>query len=104
MQAQSGVSYIPSSGSVQFADGEKEAIAFVNVYKDVFLTVDSTFSVELTDATYIGVGGTLPAYLKTHLFKDVYISINHVDINIYPLTMECNAPLSMFIWKGRNIK
>ena len=27
-----------------------------------------------------------------------------MDINIYPLTMECNAPLSMFIWKGRNIK
>ena len=34
----------------------------------------------------------------------MYISINYVDINIYPLTMECNAPLSMFIWKGRNIK
>ena len=30
----------------------------------------------------------------------MYISINYVDINIYPLTMECNAPLSMFIWKG----
>ena len=28
--------------------------------------------------------------LKTYLFKDVYM-------NIYPLTMECNAPLSMFI-------
>ena len=37
--------------------------------------------------------------LKTHLFKDVYM-----DIKIYPLTMESNAPLSMFIWKGRNIK
>ena len=34
----------------------------------------------------------------------MYISTNYVDINIYPLTMECNAPLSMFIWKGRNIK
>ena len=22
----------------------------------------------------------------------MYISINYVDINIYPLTMECNAP------------
>ena len=32
------------------------------------------------------------------------ISINYVDINIYPLTMECNAPLSMLIWKGHNIK
>ena len=27
----------------------------------------------------------------------MYISINSVDINIYPLTMECNVPLSMFI-------
>ena len=34
----------------------------------------------------------------------MYISINYVDINIYPLTMECNAPLSMFIWEGHNIK
>ena len=25
-----------------------------------------------------------------------------MDINIYPFTIECNAPLSMFIWKGRN--
>ena len=29
----------------------------------------------------------------------MYISINYVDINIYRLTMECNAPLSMFIWE-----
>ena len=27
-----------------------------------------------------------------------------MDINIYPLTMECYAPLSIIIWKGRNIK
>ena len=39
-----------------------------------------------------------------HICSKMYISINYVDINIYPLTMECNAPLSMFIWKGRNIK
>ena len=25
--------------------------------------------------------------LKTHLFKDIYISYNYVDTNIYPLTM-----------------
>ena len=39
-----------------------------------------------------------------HICSKMYLSINYVDINIYPLTMECNAPLSMFIWKGRNIK
>ena len=39
-----------------------------------------------------------------HICSKMHISINYVDINIYPLTMECNAPLSMFIWKGRNIK
>ena len=39
-----------------------------------------------------------------HICSKMYVSINYVDINIYPLTMECNAPLSMFIWKGRNIK
>ena len=39
-----------------------------------------------------------------HICSKMYISINFVDINIYPLTMECNAPLSMFLWKGRNIK
>ena len=41
---------------------------------------------------------------QKHICSKMYISINYVDINIYPLTMECNAPLSMFIWKGRNIK
>ena len=37
--------------------------------------------------------------LKTHLFKDVYIN----ELCGYQ-HLECNAPLSMFIWKGRNIK
>ena len=31
----------------------------------------------------------------------MYISINYVDINIYPLTMECNAPLSMFMERAQ---
>ena len=31
----------------------------------------------------------------------MYISINSVDINIYPLTMECNAPLSMFMERAQ---
>ena len=39
-----------------------------------------------------------------HICSKMFISIKYVDINIYPLTMECGAPLSMFIWKGRNIK
>ena len=39
-----------------------------------------------------------------HIYSKMYISINYVDINIYPLTMEWNAPLSMFIWKEHNIK
>ena len=39
-----------------------------------------------------------------HICSKMYLSNNYVDINIYPLTMNVNAPLSMFIWKGRNIK
>ena len=31
----------------------------------------------------------------------MYISINSVDINIYPLTMECNAPLSIFMERAQ---
>ena len=41
--------------------------------------------------------------LITHLFKDVFIKklcgYQHLSFD-----NECNAPLSMFIWKGRNIK
>ena len=41
--------------------------------------------------------------LKTHLFKDVFIKklcgYQHLSFN-----NECNALMSMFIWKGRNIK
>ena len=40
-----------------------------------------------------------------YVLYPITISIQtNVDINIYLLTMECNAPLNMFIWKGRNIK
>ena len=40
--------------------------------------------------------------LTTHLFKDVFIKYlcGYQDISF---DNECNAPLSMFIWKGRNI-
>ena len=36
-----------------------------------------------------------------HICSKMYISINYVDINIYPLTMECNAPLSMFMERAQ---
>ena len=56
-QAQSGISYLPSSGSTTFEDGQSEAIIPVDIESGVYIRVDSTFTFTLTAAAFIGIGG-----------------------------------------------
>lgn len=60
-QAQSGISYLPSSGSVTYDEGQSEAIVPVDIESTVYLELGSTFTVTLTDAIYIGIGGNTPS-------------------------------------------
>lgn len=55
-QAENGISYVPSSGSVTFDDRQSEAIVHVDVESAVFLALGSTFTVSLTSTTFVGVG------------------------------------------------
>ena len=51
------MSYLPSSGSVTFYDGDSEETFDVDIESSVFLPLGSTFTVTLTSVQFIGVGG-----------------------------------------------
>ena len=53
------MSYVPSAGSVLFDHSEQEAVVHVNVEPDVFLAYGASFTVTLTDVSFIGVEGGL---------------------------------------------
>ena len=57
LQALSGVSYLPSSGTVAFEDGQRYGILYVPVENTAYLAMDSTFTLTLTSVQFIGVGG-----------------------------------------------
>ncbi len=57
-QAQSGVSYLPSSGSTTLEDGQTEAIVLVDVESGVFIRAESTFTLTLVAVAFIGTGGS----------------------------------------------
>ncbi len=57
IQAQTGVSYLPASGTVVFENGQDRAIVLVDLESRVFLTPRSNFTVTLTGAQYLGSDG-----------------------------------------------
>ena len=57
IQAASGLVYVPVSGSVVFTDGSSSAVSHVDIDNAAYLSVNSSFTVSLTAATYLGTYG-----------------------------------------------
>ena len=76
-QARTAVSYVPSSGAVQFQDGSRFGIKQIDIDDSVSITHGSTFTATLTNATYIGVGGKLGSYMFSSDLLSFKTSNNH---------------------------
>lgn len=68
------MSYLPGSGSVAFPNGASSAALSVDIESNVFLALNSTFTVVLTLARYIGDEGKIfkRAYQKAAVCNYIF--------------------------------
>ena len=56
--------YVRTSGSAVFSDGSLSAISSVDIDNAAYLSLDSTFTITLTAATYLGTDGNYQQLLS----------------------------------------
>lgn len=80
---------MPASGSLVFSDGSSSAISAVTIDNAAYLSVNSTFTITLVAATYLGTDGVFSGFeifCEYHKFPRIYLSLLSCEFQMWKYT------------------